>query len=103
MSAHAKLNRQTREAERPVTLGKQITAACSNSQIFQKRDVRIPQPPGGCSRQQSAFLPGSAQYVENDVTHSKQTPEQFLPGSRIARMATPSSASPRAEACDGKM
>jgi hypothetical protein len=31
-----------------------------------------------------AFLPGSAQYVECDVTHSKQTPSPFLPGSRIA-------------------
>jgi len=28
----------------------------------------------------SAFLPGSAQKVENDVTHSKQTAVPFLPG-----------------------
>ena len=26
------------------------------------------------------FLPGSAQYVESDVTHSKQTTATFLPG-----------------------
>jgi hypothetical protein len=32
----------------------------------------------------TAFLPGSAQYVESDVTHSKQTTATFLPGSRIA-------------------
>jgi hypothetical protein len=31
-----------------------------------------------------AFLPGSGKYVECDVTHSKQTPATFLPGSRIA-------------------
>jgi hypothetical protein len=31
-----------------------------------------------------AFLPGSAQYIECDVTHSKQTTARFLPGSRIA-------------------
>jgi hypothetical protein len=33
----------------------------------------------------AAFLPGSAQYVEMAVTHSKQTIATFLPGSRIAR------------------
>jgi hypothetical protein len=32
------------------------------------------------------FLPGSAQYVECDVTHSKHTTATFLPGSRIARL-----------------
>jgi hypothetical protein len=32
----------------------------------------------------STFLPGSAQYVECVVTHSKQTTATFLPGSRIA-------------------
>jgi hypothetical protein len=37
----------------------------------------------------TAFLPGSAQNVENDVTHSKQTTELFLPG------ATTSQYSPR--------
>jgi Xaa-Pro aminopeptidase len=29
-----------------------------------------------------AFLPGTAQYVESDVTHSKQTTEKFLTGAR---------------------
>jgi hypothetical protein len=33
----------------------------------------------------NTFLPGSAQYVECVVTHSKQTTAAFLPGSRIAR------------------
>jgi hypothetical protein len=32
----------------------------------------------------SAFLPGSASQVEIVVTHSKQTTDQFLTGSRIA-------------------
>ncbi len=34
-----------------------------------------------------AFLPGSDQYVETAVTHSKQTVATFLPGSRIAPRA----------------
>jgi hypothetical protein len=33
----------------------------------------------------SAVLPGTSQYVECDVTHSKQTTAPFLPGTRIAR------------------
>ena len=32
----------------------------------------------------AAFLPGTAQRVENDVTHSKQKTATFLPGTRIA-------------------
>jgi hypothetical protein len=36
------------------------------------------------NRSRSAFLPGSAEYVECDVTHSKQSIDEFLPGSRIA-------------------
>jgi len=36
IAAQAKLNRQTREIERPVTPRKQTTAARSNRQIFQK-------------------------------------------------------------------
>ena len=32
----------------------------------------------------SAFLPGSARYVECDVTHSKQTAATFLPGATTA-------------------
>ena len=32
------------------------------------------------SCRRSAFLPGSAQYVECDVTHSKQSTDEFLPG-----------------------
>jgi hypothetical protein len=39
----------------------------------------------------SGFLPGSAQYVECDVNHSKQTTATFLPGSRIARSHAPTS------------
>jgi hypothetical protein len=35
-----------------------------------------------------AFLPGSAQYVECGVTHSKQTTATFLPGSRFAHFAS---------------
>ena len=40
---------------------------------------------------QGAFLPGSAQYVECDVTHSKQTTATFLPGSRFAHSHAPTS------------
>ena len=32
----------------------------------------------------AAFLPGTAQQVENDVTHSKQTTATFLPGATTA-------------------
>jgi hypothetical protein len=146
ISTYPNLNRQIREIESPVTPTKQTTAACSNRQIFQKRgfcvrrggcDVRVPQPPSGPSRQQSAFLSGlpavfseglpralstkgsvcstpfltgSGSQTELVVTHSKQTTVTFLTGSRIARhralcarMAAAPSASPRAEACDGKM
>src|ERR1700735_987617 len=39
---------------------------------------------------QSAFLPGTSQYVESDVTHSKQTTGAFLPGTRIAHRASDS-------------
>jgi hypothetical protein len=35
----------------------------------------------------NTFLPGSAQYVEIAVTHSKQTTATFLPGSRFASWA----------------
>jgi hypothetical protein len=35
----------------------------------------------------NTFLPGSARYVEIDVTYSKQSTDEFLPGSRIARCA----------------
>jgi hypothetical protein len=35
----------------------------------------------------NTFLPGSAQYVEMPVTHSKQKTATFLPGSRIASWA----------------
>jgi hypothetical protein len=35
----------------------------------------------------NTFLPGSAQYVEIAVTHSKQSTATFLPGSRIASWA----------------
>jgi hypothetical protein len=37
------------------------------------------------SRPLAPFLPGSVQYVECDVTRSKQTTATFLPGSRIAQ------------------
>jgi hypothetical protein len=68
-----------------------------------------------CSR---PFLTGSGSQTELPVTHSKQTTGTFLTGSRIARHRALSarnsqpinaweyeecSASPRAEACDGKM
>jgi hypothetical protein len=36
----------------------------------------------------NTFLPGSALRVEIDVTYSKQSTDEFLPGSRIARSAS---------------
>ena len=36
----------------------------------------------------NTFLPGSAQHVEIDVTYSKQSTGEFLPGSRIARLCS---------------
>jgi hypothetical protein len=36
----------------------------------------------------NTFLPGFAQHVEIDVTYSKQSTGEFLPGSRIARCAS---------------
>ena len=36
----------------------------------------------------AAFLPGTGQYVECDVTHSKQTSEKFLPGARTGGWRT---------------
>jgi hypothetical protein len=39
----------------------------------------------GPSPSVSSFLPGSAQNVECDVTHSKQTVGEFLPGARIGQ------------------
>ena len=38
------------------------------------------------SRPLAPFLPGSVQYVECDVTRSKQTTGEFLPGARIAHL-----------------
>jgi hypothetical protein len=35
----------------------------------------------------TAFLPGSGSQVKSSVTHSKQSTDQFLPGSRIAQLA----------------
>jgi len=48
----------------------------------------------------SAFLPGSAQYIECDVTHSKQTTAPFLPGAttahyRLAAQLTNRQSNPR--------
>ena len=92
ISAHAKLNRQTREIKRPVTDGKQTTAARSNRQFFQKRgfcvrpdgcDVRVPQPPDAYSPPKRPFLTGFAPQTEFDVTHSKQTLGKILTGARM--------------------
>ena len=76
------------------------------------------QAPMGTRYHVPAFLTGSCLRTEMAVTHSKQTTGTFLTGSRIARHRALSarnsqpinaweyeecSASPRAEACDGKM
>ena len=83
ISAHAKLNRQTCEIKRPVTDGKRTTAARSNRQIFQKCDVRVPQPRDAYSPPKRPFLTGFAPQTEFDVTHSKQTLGKILTGARM--------------------
>jgi hypothetical protein len=80
---HVKLNRQIPELNHAVTLRKQTTGTHSNRQKIQ--NVRFP-----CALlvksplRAITFLPGSAQYIECDVTYSKQTIAKFLPGATTA-------------------
>jgi len=100
-------NRELDLLERDLSHCKQRTAIVSNQELSTIRNSTISvaqpaQPRQGSqpplrkwrfrpaisdtnSRPLGPFLPGSVQYVEFDVTHSKQTTATFLPGSRIAR------------------
>ena len=84
----AKLNRQIHELEHAVTCRKQSPANCSNRQKIQFRNTGIsnekapdlPALPRRKRSQDPPFLPGYAQNVKCDVTHSKQSIGKFLPG-----------------------
>jgi hypothetical protein len=49
-----------------------------------------------------AFLPGSAQKVECDVTHSKQTTGKFLPGATTASLAHRKSSNTESKLPEGR-
>jgi hypothetical protein len=58
----------------------------NRARVFAPR--RVPQILMSDAGQSSvAFLPGSGSQVEIAVTHSRQSTDQFLPGSRIAQLA----------------
>jgi dTMP kinase len=110
----AKLNRQTPELEHLATRRKQTPEICSNRQNFQfclneisasltsvgaqhavPADAQGSNPPRSRNltsrsfyHRLSQFLPGSGLQVEMAVTHSKQSIDAFLPGSRFAHMRT---------------
>jgi hypothetical protein len=93
-------NRELDLFERDLSYCKQRAAAVSNRELWTVCDSPTQSAasmPGGMSfslhgrrlaacgsRLLSPFLPGSAQNVECDVTHSKKRTATFLPGSRIA-------------------
>jgi glucoamylase len=79
-----KLNRQTREFKRLVTRSKQIIALSSNRQKIQFCKTINFAATEASTASLRPFLTGSAPQTEFDVTHSKQTPEKFLTGSRTA-------------------
>jgi hypothetical protein len=77
--ANALSNRELQLLERTVTHRKQTIAPRSNRELSTNRCF-------GNSHSVNpipSFLPGSGLQVESVVTHSKQTTEPFLPGSRI--------------------
>ena len=86
-------NRELNLLERKLSHCKQTNAAASNrelSTICNPAIVSISNPAFSSKnltskslltdRQESRFLPGSAQNVECDVSSRKQTPKEFLPG-----------------------
>jgi hypothetical protein len=107
---HGLSNRQLELLERPLTRRKQTLATRSNRELSTNQcscsrltgasfpDV-LPcrtQYLAGFPRASfvkdsicsGALLPGSASQVEIAVTHSKQSTDEFLPGSRIAQLET---------------
>ena len=92
-------NREHHLLEHLLTCRKQTTAARSNrepstNQYCGISHVLIASPPSLTGSHRAPFakgwvspnasLPGTAQYVESDVTHSKQTTATFLAGARTA-------------------
>jgi hypothetical protein len=82
------LHRGLKEPSRPGSLSR-LSATCTPWRAEKAPISRFPATKKpSVSTFASAFLPGSAQYVESDVTHSKQTTATFLPGSRFAHLAS---------------
>ncbi len=95
-------NREPELLEPSLTYRKQTTAPSSNRELPTKRNsqssqVLSPIPPR-IHKWSRPLLPGSAQNVESDVTSTKQTTEDFLPGAtthiRETRFAQHSDAPP---------
>jgi len=93
-------NRELHLLEHLLTYRKQTTAPRSNRELSTNQRGDNSYVPGflppsvngsteACAAKNPAiattFLPGTAQYVESDVTHSKQTTAPFLPGTRTGR------------------
>ena len=104
-------NREHHLLEHLLTHRKQTKAPRSNRELSTDQccgDSRLPNAPppslNGSARasferrsvSRSTFLPGSAQYVECDVTHSKQTTATFLPGATTAHRCSRHSYASRA-------
>jgi hypothetical protein len=77
--ANALSNRELQLLESRLIHRKQTIAPRSNRELSTNR-CRVNSP---AVTPIPSFLPGSGLQVECDVTHSNQTPEPFLPGSRI--------------------
>jgi hypothetical protein len=85
-------NRELELLEPSLTHRKQTTAPNSNRELPTKRNsqssqVLSPLPPQ-IRKWSRPLLPGSAQNVESDVTSTKQTTEDFLPGARTPARQT---------------
>jgi hypothetical protein len=59
----------------------------TRARVFAPRHAPQIAPTSDAGQSSIAFLPGSGSQVESAVTHSKQSTDQFLPGSRIAQLA----------------
>jgi hypothetical protein len=59
----------------------------NRARVFAPRHAPQIAPTSDTVQWSVAFLPGSGSQVEIAVTHSKQSTDQFLPGSRIAHLS----------------
>jgi hypothetical protein len=59
----------------------------TRARVFAPRHAPQIAPTSDAGHSSVAFLPGSGSQVEIAVTHSKQSTDQFLPGSRIAHLS----------------